>query len=61
MGGHFQEFEDEYLETMYSYYERDSELLVRTGELASALGVSPASATEISVKRFSELHTVQRG
>ena len=47
MGGHFQEFEDEYLETMYSYYERDSELLVRTGELASALGVSPASATEM--------------
>ena len=47
MGGHFQEFEDEYLETMYSYYEKDPELLVRTGEIASALQVSPASATEM--------------
>ena len=47
MGGHFQEFEDEYLETMYSYYEIDSELLVRTGEIANALNVSPASATEM--------------
>jgi len=47
MSGHFQEFEDEYLETMYGYYEHDPDALVRTGELASALKVSPASATEM--------------
>ncbi len=47
MGGHFQEFEDEYLEAMYSYYENDPELLVRTGEIARTLQVSPASATEM--------------
>ena len=28
MSGHFQEFEDEYLETMYEFYERDAEALV---------------------------------
>ena len=37
MSGHFQEFEDEYLETMYGYYEHDPDALVRTGELANAL------------------------
>ncbi|MDE0558031.1 MAG: metal-dependent transcriptional regulator [Candidatus Poseidoniaceae archaeon] len=47
MGGHFQEFEDEYLETMYAFYENDPQSLVRTGDLASALKVSPASATEM--------------
>ena len=47
MSGHFQEFEDEYLETMYGYYEHDQDALVRTGELANALKVSPASATEM--------------
>ena len=47
MGGHFQEFEDEYLETMYAFYETDSQALVRTGDLASSLKVSPASATEM--------------
>ena len=47
MSGHFQEFEDEYLETMYEFYERDTEALVRTGDLSSALSVSPASATEM--------------
>ncbi len=46
-GGHFQEFEDEYLETMYEFYERDSEALVRTGDLSGSLKVSPASATEM--------------
>ena len=46
-GGHFQEFEDEYLETMYEFYERDSEALVRTGDLSDSLKVSPASATEM--------------
>ncbi|HII12112.1 MAG TPA: metal-dependent transcriptional regulator [Candidatus Poseidoniaceae archaeon] len=47
MSGHFQEFEDEYLETMYEFYERDPEALVRTGDLSEALSVSPASATEM--------------
>ena len=47
MAGHFQEFEDEYLETMYEFYEHDASLRVRTGDLAERLGVSPASATEM--------------
>jgi len=45
--GHFQEFEDEYLETMYEFYERDSDERVRTGLLAKSLNISPASATEM--------------
>ena len=45
--GHFQEFEDEYLETMYEFYEKDPELRVRTGSLAESLKISPASATEM--------------
>ena len=56
MAGHFQEFEDEYLETMYEFYESDQHARVRTGDLAQRLGVSPASATEmiqrLSVKGF---------
>jgi DtxR family Mn-dependent transcriptional regulator len=56
MAGHFQEFEDEYLETMYEFYESDPHSRVRTGDLADRLGVSPASATEmiqrLSVKGF---------
>ena len=56
MAGHFQEFEDEYLETMYEFYESDPHSRVRTGDLAQRLGVSPASATEmiqrLSVKGF---------
>ncbi len=47
MSGHFQEFEDEYLETMYAFYETNPQSLVRTGDLASSLKVSPASATEM--------------
>lgn len=47
MVGHFQEFEDEYLETMYEFYEKDPNQRVRTGDLASRLGVAPASATEM--------------
>ena len=47
MVGHFQEFEDEYLETMYEFYEHDPLQRVRTGDLASRLGVAPASATEM--------------
>ena len=53
MSGHFQEFEDEYLETMYEFHEQHPHGLVRTGDLASRLGVSPASATEM-VQRLAE-------
>lgn len=45
--GHFQEFEDEYLETMYEFHEKEPLGLVRTGDLAGRLNVSPASATEM--------------
>jgi len=52
MAGHFQEFEDEYLETMYEFFEQDESSRVRTGDLAERLGVSPASATEM-IQRLS--------
>ena len=52
MAGHFQEFEDEYLETMYEFYEADKFSRVRTGDLAGRLKVSPASATEM-IQRLS--------
>ena len=52
MAGHFQEFEDEYLETMYEFYEMDENSRVRTGDLAERLKVSPASATEM-IQRLS--------
>lgn len=45
--GHFQEFEDEYLETLYEFNERMPGERVRNGELAKYLGVSPASSTEM--------------
>ena len=47
MVGHFQEFEDEYLETMYEFHESEPLGIVRTGDLATRLGVTPASATEM--------------
>ena len=46
-GGHFQEFEEEYMETLYEFHETSPGSLVRTGELAQKMGVSPASATEM--------------
>ena len=55
MPGHFQEFEDQYLETMYKFYEENGEnsnVRVRTGDLAERLDVSPASATEM-IQRLS--------
>lgn len=52
MNGHFQEFEDQYLITMYDFFESHPGQRVRTGELASSLNVSPASATEM-VQRLS--------
>ena len=45
--GHFQEFEDEYLETLYEFHEKSPGKRVRNGELAKYLDVSPASATEM--------------
>ena len=53
MVGHFQEFEDEYLETLYEFHESDPGGLVKTGVLAKRLRVSPASATEM-VQRLSK-------
>ena len=47
MVGHFQEFEDEYLEMMYEFHEAEPGGVVRTGDLAAKLSVSPASATEM--------------
>ena len=46
-GGHFQEFEEEYMETLYEFYEKNPTKKVRNGELADILSVSPASATEM--------------
>ena len=52
MAGHFQEFEDEYLETMYEFYEQDfisgSALVTWRNDW-----VSSASATEM-IQRLSE-------
>lgn len=45
--GHFQEFEDEYLETLYDFHEKFPGQRVRNGDLANYLSVSPASATEM--------------
>ena len=45
--GHFQEYEDEYLETLYEFHEKSPGARVRNGELSSYLDVSPASATEM--------------
>lgn len=47
LNGHFQEFEDQYLITMYDFFESNPGQRVRTGDLASSLKVSPASATEM--------------
>ena len=44
--GHFQEFEDEYLEMMYQFFRKDPDAKVRTGDLAEALRVTPASTTK---------------
>ncbi len=46
-GGHFQEFEEEYMETLYEFHETSPGMLVRTGDIAIRMGVSPASATEM--------------
>ncbi len=45
--GHFQEYEDEYLETLYEFHDKYPGVRVRNGDLAKYLDVSPASATEM--------------
>ncbi|MDP6864076.1 MAG: metal-dependent transcriptional regulator [Candidatus Poseidoniaceae archaeon] len=45
--GHFQEFEDEYLETLFDFHEKCPGERVRNGALAKYLSVSPASTTEM--------------
>jgi DtxR family Mn-dependent transcriptional regulator len=53
VSGHFQEFEDEYLETLYEFHEEEGSRRVRTGELAARLGVSAAAASEM-VQRLAQ-------
>ena len=50
--GHFQEFEDEYLETLYDFHEKTPGIRVRNGDLAQYLDLSPASVTEM-IQRLS--------
>ncbi|MAK41591.1 MAG: hypothetical protein CL997_02745 [Euryarchaeota archaeon] len=45
--GHFQEFEDEYMEMMYQFHEKTPSVRIRNRDLADAMGVKPASATEM--------------
>ena len=45
--GHFQEFEDEYMEMMFQFHERSPTTRIRNRDLAEAMGVKPASATEM--------------
>ena len=45
--GHFQEYEEEYLETLYDFHEKFPGQRVRNRDLANYLDVSPASATEM--------------
>tara|TARA_Y100000766_G_scaffold132602_1_gene114110 strand:+ start:7970 stop:8662 length:693 start_codon:yes stop_codon:yes gene_type:complete len=45
--GHFQEYEDEYLETLFDFHQKFPGKRVRNGDLAKYLDVSPASATEM--------------
>ena len=47
MFGHFREFEDEYIETLYEFHENEPGQYVRNGDLAKKLGIKPASATEM--------------
>ena len=58
MFGHFREFEDEYIETLYEFHENEPGQYVRNGDLAKKLGVKPASATEmvqrLAIKGFLE-------
>ena len=50
--GHFQELEDEYLETLYDFHEKTPGIRVRNGDLAQYLDLSPASVTEM-IQRLS--------
>jgi len=54
MRGHFQEEAvEEYVETIYEFWETNSEAPVRTNELASELKVTAATVTGM-IKRLSE-------
>jgi DtxR family Mn-dependent transcriptional regulator len=56
VSGHFEEHEEEYMESFYEFYEKRGDEVVRTGELAVALKVSPASATEMIQRLASKGH-----
>ena len=47
MSDPIKEFEEMYFKTLYEFYEKDPEAKVRTGDLAEALRVTPASTTEM--------------
>ena len=47
VSGHFEEHEEQYMEAFYDFYEKNGDEVVRNGEVAAALKVSPASATEM--------------
>ena len=55
MRGHFkEEATEEYVETIYEFWEKDAQAPVRTNELASELKVAAATVTGM-IKRLSEL------
>ena len=54
--GHFHEIEDEYIETLYEFYEANPGERVRTGVLAARLNISPASVTEMLQRMASKGH-----
>ncbi len=47
MSDPIKEFEEMYFKTLYEFYEKNPEAKVRTGDLAEALRVTPASTTEM--------------
>ena len=53
MSSHFQEVEEEYMEMLWELHVAADGAPIRTGDLAEAMDVSPASATEM-VQRLSE-------
>ncbi len=53
MSDPIKEFEEMYFKTLYEFYEKDPEAKVRTGDLAEALRVTPASTTEM-VQRLAQ-------
>mgnify|MGYP001166212842 FL=1 len=47
MSDPIKEFEEMYFKTLYEFYEKNPDAKVRTGDLAEALRVTPASTTEM--------------